>query len=246
MLKDKVALVTGASRGIGKEIALALASHGATVVINYNGSEERARQVLEEIESKDGKAIIYQADVSDFEQVKQMTKDIKKQLSGIHILVNNAGITKDNLILRMSEDEFNDVIDINLKGVFNCLRHVSPIMLKQKYGRIINISSIVGLHGNAGQVNYSAAKAGVIGMTKSLAKELGSRGITVNAVAPGYIDTEMTQILKEDLKDKVREQIPLKELGKVEDVANAVVFLASDYSSYITGQAIQVDGGLGI
>lgn len=246
MLTNKVALVTGASRGIGKEIALILASNGATVVINYNGSKARATQVLEEIESKNGKAIIYQADVSDFNQVKQMVSDIKKEFANIHILVNNAGITKDNLILRMSEDEFNDVIDINLKGVFNCLRHISPIMLKQKYGRIINISSIVGLHGNAGQVNYSAAKAGVIGMTKSLAKELGSRGITVNAVAPGYIDTDMTKVLKDDLKDKVREQIPLRQLGQAEDVANAVAFLASDKSSYITGQVIQVDGGLGI
>ena len=199
MLKNKVALVTGASRGIGKEIALTLASQGATVIINYNGSKERAMEVLEEIEANKGTAIVYQADISNFDQVKQMMADIKKQFDNIHILVNNAGITADNLILRMSEDEFNKVIDVNLKGVFNCLRHISPIMLKQKYGRIINISSIVGLHGNAGQVNYSAAKAGVIGMTKSLAKELGSRGITVNAVAPGYIDTDMTKVLKVEI-----------------------------------------------
>ena len=246
MLKDRVALVTGASRGIGKEIALTLASYGATVIINYNGSEERATEVLEEIKANGGKGIVYQADVSDFNQVKQMMDDIKKQFGSIHILVNNAGITKDNLILRMSEDEFNDVIDINLKGVFNCLRNISPIMLKQRYGRIINISSIVGIHGNPGQVNYSAAKAGVIGMTKSLAKELGSRGITVNAVAPGYIDTDMTKVLKDDLKDKIKQEIPLRRLGEAKDVAALVAFLASDNSAYITGQTIQVDGGLGI
>jgi 3-oxoacyl-[acyl-carrier protein] reductase len=246
MLKDRVALVTGASRGIGKEIALTLASYGATVIINYNGSEERATEVLEEIKANGGTGIVYQADVSDFNQVKQMMDDIKKQFGSIHILVNNAGITKDNLILRMSEDEFNDVIDINLKGVFNCLRNISPIMLKQRYGRIINISSIVGIHGNPGQVNYSAAKAGVIGMTKSLAKELGSRGITVNAVAPGYIDTDMTKVLKDDLKDKIKQEIPLRRLGEAKDVAALVAFLASDNSAYITGQTIQVDGGLGI
>lgn len=246
MLKDRVALVTGASRGIGKEIALTLASYGATVIINYNGSEGRATEVLEEIKANGGTGIVYQADVSDFNQVKQMVDDIKKQFGSIHILVNNAGITKDNLILRMSEDEFNDVIDINLKGVFNCLRNISPIMLKQRYGRIINISSIVGIHGNPGQVNYSAAKAGVIGMTKSLAKELGSRGITVNAVAPGYIDTDMTKVLKDDLKDKIKQEIPLRRLGEAKDVAALVAFLASDNSAYITGQTIQVDGGLGI
>src|SRR5690554_3732058 len=228
MLNNKVALVTGASRGIGKEVALTLASHGATVVINYNGSKEKADQVLEEITNSNGKAIVYQADVSDFDAAKQMIKDVKKQFGDIHILVNNAGITRDNLILRMSEDDFNDVIDINLKGAFNCLRHISPIMLKQRYGRIINISSIVGIHGNAGQVNYSASKAGLIGMTKSLAKELGSRGITVNAVAPGYINTDMTKELKEEWKEQIKEQIPIKKIGEALDVAQVVAFLASD------------------
>lgn len=255
MLRGKVALVTGASRGIGKEIALNLSSHGCTVIINYNGSKEKAEEVLNEITKNQGNGHlcqayvsgrIYQADVSDFDAVKQMVVDIKEEFGKIDILVNNAGITRDNLVLRMSEDEFDNVINTNLKGAFNCIRHVSPIMLKQRYGRIINISSIVGIHGNAGQINYSASKAGVIGITKSLAKELGSRGITVNAVAPGYINTDMTQELKEELKNQIKEQIPLKRLGEVGDIAQTVAFLASDYSSYITGQTIQVDGGLGI
>ncbi|NLJ96295.1 MAG: 3-oxoacyl-[acyl-carrier-protein] reductase [Clostridiales bacterium] len=246
MLKEKVALVTGASRGIGREIALTLASYGATIVINYNGSKEKAEEVYDKITNNNGKARLYKADVSDFEAVKQMVSDIKDEFGRLDILVNNAGITKDNLILRMSEEEFDKVIDINLKGTFNCLRHVSPLMLKQRYGRIINISSIVGIHGNTGQLNYSASKAGVIGMTKSLAKELGSRGITVNAVAPGYINTDMTEGLKEQWKDLIKEQIPLKRFGETTDVAQTVAFLASDYSSYITGQTIQVDGGLGI
>ena len=246
MLKGKIALVTGASRGIGKEIALTLSSHGATVIINYNGSKERAEEVLSEIKKNQGNAITYQANVSDFEAVKTMVSDIKEQFGRIDILVNNAGITRDNLILRMSEDEFDDVISINLKGTFNCVRNISPLMLKKRYGRIINISSIVGIRGNAGQINYSASKAGVIGLTKSLAKELGSRKITVNAVAPGYINTEMTQDLKDEWKDQIKEQVPLKKFGEVADIAQTVAFLASDYSSYITGQTIQVDGGLGI
>jgi 3-oxoacyl-[acyl-carrier protein] reductase len=246
MLDNKVALVTGASRGIGRAIAVTLAGYGATVIVNYCGSKEKAEEVVEEIKKAGGNAISYQADVADFEAVSTMFSDIVKQCGKIDILVNNAGITRDNLLLKMSEAEFDQVIDTNLKGVFNCLKQASRLMLKQKSGKIINISSISGVIGNPGQVNYSAAKAGVIGMTKSLAKELGSRGITVNAVAPGYINTDMTAVLKEDLKEKVTEMIPLKRLGEVEDIAETVAFLVSDKASYITGQVIMVDGGLGI
>ncbi len=246
MLKNKVALVTGASRGIGRAIALTLAGYGAIVIINYCGSKEKAEEIVNQIKENGGTAIAYQADVADFEAVKTMFSDITKEYGRIDILVNNAGITKDNLILKMSEEEFDAVINTNLKGVFNCLKQASRIMLKQKEGRIINISSISGVVGNPGQANYCAAKAGVIGITKSLAKELGSRGITVNAVAPGYINTDMTAVLKDDLKEKVTELIRLKRLGEVEDIAETVAFLASDKASYITGQTIQVDGGLGM
>ncbi len=246
MLKNKVALVTGASRGIGRAIALTLAHYGAIVVINYCGSKGKADEVVNQIIENGGTAVAYQADVADFEAVKTMFSNIIKEYGRIDILVNNAGITRDNLILKMSEEEFDAVINTNLKGVFNCLKQVSKIMLKQKEGRIINISSISGVVGNPGQANYCAAKAGVIGITKSLAKELGSRGITVNAVAPGYINTDMTAVLREDLKEKVAELIPLKRLGEVEDIAETVAFLASDKAPYITGQTIQVDGGLGM
>ena len=246
MLKSKVALVTGASKGIGRAIALTLAGYGAIVIVNYCGSKEKADEIVNRIKENGGTAIAYQADVADFEAVKTMFTDITKEYGRIDILVNNAGITKDNLILKMSEEEFDAVINTNLKGVFNCLKQASRIMLKQKEGRIINISSISGVVGNPGQANYCAAKAGVIGITKSLAKELGSRGITVNAVAPGYINTDMTAVLKDDLKEKVTELIPLKRLGEVEDIAETVAFLASDKASYITGQTIQVDGGLGM
>ncbi|MGB8454704.1 MAG: 3-oxoacyl-[acyl-carrier-protein] reductase [Anaerocolumna sp.] len=246
MLENKVAIVTGASRGIGRAIALTLAHYGAKVVVNYCGSKEKADEVVELIKKDGGNAIAYQADVAGFEAVKCMFTEVTKQFGNVDILVNNAGITRDNLILKMSEDEFDAVIDTNLKGVFNCLKHASRIMLKQKSGRIINISSISGVIGNAGQVNYSAAKAGVIGMTKSLAKELGSRGITVNAIAPGYINTDMTAVLKDELKDKVTEMIPLRRLGEVGDIAEMAAFLASDKAGYITGQTLQVDGGLGI
>lgn len=246
MLNNKVAVVTGASRGIGKAIALTLAGYGASVVVNYNGSKDKAEEVVNEIKANGGNAISYQADISDFEAVKTMFADVIKELGKIDILVNNAGITRDNLILKMSEEDFDAVINTNLKGVFNCLKHASRIMLKQKGGRIVNISSIVGVTGNPGQTNYSAAKAGVIGMTKTLAKELGSRGITVNAVAPGYINTDMTAVLSDELKEKVTEHIPLRRLGEVADIAEAVAFLASDKAAYITGQTIQIDGGLGI
>lgn len=245
-LKGKVALVTGAGRGIGKAIALKLAKCGADVVVNYNGSADKAAQVVEEIKELGVKAIAYKANIADFEETQTMMKDIVAQFGRIDILVNNAGITKDNLILRMKESEFDDVININLKGTFNCLKHVSKIMLKQKYGRIVNISSISGVNGTVGQVNYSASKAGVVGMTKTLAKELGSKEITVNAIAPGFICTEMTEVLKDDYKEKILEGIPVKRLGQTEDIANAVAFLVSDEASYITGQTIMVDGGLGL
>ncbi len=246
MLENKVAIVTGAGRGIGRAIAIAFAHYGASVVVNYNGSKEKAEEVVEQITKDGGKAVAYQADVADFAAVEQLFAFTVNQFGRVDILVNNAGITRDNLILKMTEQEFDTVIDTNLKGVFNCLKQASRLMLKQKSGRIINISSISGVIGNAGQVNYSAAKAGVIGMTKSLAKELGSRGITVNAIAPGYINTDMTAVLKEDLKAKVTELIPLRRLGETEDIAETAAFLASDKASYITGQTLQVDGGLGI
>lgn len=246
MLVNKIALVTGASRGIGRAIAITLAGYGATVIVNYNGSKEKADEVVEEIEKNGGKALAYQADVADFSAVQTMFADLVKQLGRIDILINNAGITRDNLVLKMSEEDFDQVIDTNLKGVFNCLKQAARLMLKQKQGRIVNISSISGVIGNAGQINYSASKAGVIGMTKSLAKELGSRGITVNAIAPGYIKTDMTAVLKEDLKERVMEAIPLRRLGEAEEIAEAAAFLVSDKAAYITGQTIQIDGGLGI
>lgn len=246
MLNNKVAIVTGASRGIGREIAITLAGYGATVIVNYCGSKERAEEVVGIIKEKGGNAIAYQADVSDSEAIKQMFSDVVKEQGTVDILVNNAGITRDNLILKMTDEEFDAVIDTNLKGAYQCLKHASRIMLKQKSGRIINISSVVGLHGNAGQINYSASKAGILGMTKSLAKEIGSRGITVNAVAPGFIKTDMTDKLSDSIKENITSQIPLKRLGEVKDVAEIVAFLASDRAAYITGQTICVDGGMGV
>lgn len=244
MLKDKVALVTGASRGIGKAIALSFSREGAFVIINYNGNKEKAEEVKNEIIEKGGKAEIYQCNVAKGDEAKEMIDSIIKTYGKLDILVNNAGITKDGLIMKLSEDDFDDVIDINLKGTFLCTKHVARQMMKQRSGRIINMSSVVGVMGNAGQVNYSASKAGIIGLTKSLAKEIGSRGITVNAVAPGYIDTDMTNELSDSVKEKILEGVPLKRMGKPEDIAEACTFLASDKASYITGQVIGINGGM--
>ncbi|MGB4660194.1 MAG: 3-oxoacyl-[acyl-carrier-protein] reductase [Mobilitalea sp.] len=246
MLENKIVLVTGAARGIGREITTTLSQYGATVIINYSGSEAAAQDLADSLQKEGKKAYLYRCDVSDFEAVKVMMETIVKEHQRIDILVNNAGITRDNLVLRMKEDEFDDVIRINLKGTFNCMRHVSRAMLKQRGGKIINISSVVGIKGNPGQINYSASKAGVIAMTKTMARELGAKGITVNAVAPGYIDTDMTKELPEEVKKQVLDQIPLRAFGSPTDVAQMVAFLASDKADYITGQVIQIDGGLGI
>ena len=243
-LSGKIALVTGASRGIGRQIALTLAGYGATIIVNYNGSDAKAKEVLKEIEEAGGTAEAIQCSVADFAASQDMIQGIVKKYGRLDILVNNAGITRDNLIMKMSEEDFDAVLDTNLKGAFNCIKHVSRQMLKQRSGRIINISSVSGVMGNAGQANYCASKAGVIGLTKSVARELGSRGITCNAVAPGFIKTEMTEVLPEDVKTAMGEQIPLKRFGETSDVAEAVAFLASDHASYITGQVLSVDGGM--
>lgn len=246
MLSGKIALVTGASRGIGKETAITLASYGATVIVNYNGSKDKASEVVDIIKENGGEALAYGCNVSDYNAVETMMKDLIAQFGRIDILVNNAGITKDGLLMKMSEADYDAVLDINLKGTFNCIKHISRQMLKQKGGRIINLSSVVGVYGNAGQVNYSASKAGVIGITKSVAKELGSRGISVNAVAPGFIVTEMTDAMPEEAKKQVSDRIAMKKLGSTKDVAETVAFLASDKAAYITGQVICVDGGMSI
>ena len=246
MLEGKVALVTGASRGIGRSTAITLAGYGATVIVNYNGNEAKAKEVVAEIENNGGKASVYKCDVADYAAVETMMKDIVKEYGGIHILVNNAGITRDGLLMKMSEEDYDAVLDTNLKGTFNCIKHISRQMLKQKEGHIINLSSVVGVYGNGGQVNYSASKAGVIGITKSVAKELGSRGITVNAVAPGFIVTEMTDAIPDDAKAAIADKIAMKRLGDVKDVAETIAFLASDKASYITGQVICVDGGMSV
>ncbi|WP_173916513.1 3-oxoacyl-[acyl-carrier-protein] reductase [Halobacillus sp. Marseille-Q1614] len=244
MLNDQVALVTGASRGIGRAIAVELGAKGAKVAVNYAGSEDKAEAVVQEIKENGGEAIKIQANVSNADDVKRMVKEVVDQFGRLDILVNNAGITRDNLLMRMKEEEFDDVIDTNLKGVFVCTKGVTRQMMKQKYGRIINISSIVGVSGNPGQANYVAAKAGVIGLTKSNAKELASRNITVNAVAPGYITTDMTDQLTDEQREQMLSMIPLGRLGEGKDIARVVRFLASEDAEYITGQTIHVDGGM--
>lgn len=244
-LEGKVAIVTGASRGIGRAIAEDLAAHGASVVVNYNQSETEARAVVATIESNGGNAIAVQADVSDFAAAKELVKIAKDTYGRVDILVNNAGTTRDMLLMMMAEDDWDTVLDTNLKSLFNCCKAVLRPMLRQKSGgRIINISSVVGLAGQGGQTNYAASKAGIIGFTKSLAKEVGPRQITVNAVAPGYFPTALTAELPEDLIEKALDYIPLGRMGEVEEVAHVVSFLASDKSSYITGEVIRVDGGM--
>ena len=244
MLKDKVAVVTGAGRGIGRAIAKTFAGYGAKVVVNYNGSEERANSLVAEIKEAGGEAVAYKANVADFAEAEGLIKFALEQYGRVDILVNNAGITRDNIMLGMKEEDFDQVININLKGAFNCIKHVYRPMMKQKYGRIINMSSVVGIEGNAGQINYAASKAGIIGMTKSVAKELGSRGVTANAIAPGVIATDMTEVLSDSVKESLKERVPLGHIGAPEDIAKAVAFLASDDAAYITGQVLAVDGGM--
>lgn len=243
-LAGKTALITGASRGIGRAIALKLASEGANIIINYSGSKEKAEEVQKEALAYGVQASIHQCNVGDFAAVGAMIEEGIKAYGNIDILVNNAGITRDTLLMRMSETQFDEVIDINLKGTFNTMQAISKYMIKQRAGRIINISSISGVMGNAGQINYSASKAGVIGMSKSAARELASRNITVNVIAPGFIKTEMTDVLSDKIKESMIEAIPLKRFGEVEDIANAVAFLAGDDAGYITGQVLNINGGM--
>ena len=243
-LGNKVAIVTGGSRGIGRAVALQLAHNGAKVVVNYAGNEQAAKEVVELITAKGGHAIAVQADVANADSVDQMVKQAMDAFGRVDILVNNAGITRDTLLMRMKEDDWDAVLDTNLKGIFLCTKAVSRIMMKQKAGKIINMTSVVGIMGNAGQANYAAAKAGVIGFTKSMAKELASRNITVNAIAPGFISTDMTAVLSDQVKSDLVNSIPLGKLGTPEEIAYAVVFLPSDYANYITGQTLNVDGGM--
>ncbi len=242
--KDKIALVTGGTRGIGREIAIELANRGADIAITYSSNEAKALEVIEEIEKIGVRAIAVKANVANNKEVQDMISTVERELGIIDILVNNAGITKDNLLIRMSEEDWESVLDVNLKGVFLCTKAVARSMMKKRYGKIINISSVVGIAGNAGQGNYSASKAGVIGFTKSMARELASRGIRVNAVAPGFIQTDMTDILKEDIKREMIKNIPLGVFGSPKDIANLVGFLASEESDYITGEVIKIDGGM--
>ena len=244
MLKGKNVIVTGATRGIGREIALTLAQNGANIAINYRNLNSEVENLLNEIKSFGVDALAIKCDVSITEEVDNFVKEVKSHYNTIDVLVNNAGITKDGLILRMKEEDFDDVLDVNLKGTFNTTKAISSIMVRQKYGKIINISSVVGIAGNAGQCNYAASKAGVIGFSKSVARELASRNINVNVVAPGYINTDMTKNLPDKVKEEIIKSIPMKKIGDPKEVANLVLFLSSNLSDYITGQVINVDGGM--
>lgn len=243
-LKGKTAIVTGGARGIGKSIAMTLAAAGANIVINYTRSSSEAEEVVEEAKKLGVSALAVKADVSKNDEIENLVKEVLNQFGSIDILVNNAGITRDNLLIRMSEEDFQAVIDINLKGAFICTKHVSKVMMKQRTGKIINIASVVGVMGNAGQSNYAASKAGLIGFTKSIAKELAKRNVNVNAVAPGYIETDMTASLPEKVREAFMINIPMARGGSPQDVANVVLFLSSKYSDYITGQVINIDGGM--
>ena len=244
ILEGKIALVTGASRGIGRAIALQLAAEGAKVAINFAGNTAKAEEVKAEIESKSGEALLIQANVASSEAVDEMVKKVADTRGKIDIFVNNAGITRDGLLMRMKDTDFDEVISTNLKGVYNCTKAVSKLMIKQRSGRIVNMASIVAITGNAGQTNYAAAKAGIIGFSKSAAKEFAARGITVNVVAPGFIETDMTAVLSDNIKETMLKDIPLGRVGKPEDIAQAVKFLVSDDAAYITGQVLRVDGGM--
>lgn len=241
---NKVALITGGTRGIGKEIAYTLAEENYDIIINYRTENEELMKLKKEIEQKRVRCLLLKADVSNFEDCKKLVEEAINRMNHIDVLVNNAGITKDMLLMRMKPEDFNEVINVNLIGTFNMTKNVINYMMKERKGRIINVSSVVGISGNAGQTNYAASKAGIIGFTKSLAKEVASRNILVNAIAPGFIQTDMTNILKENVKDEIAKTIPLKRMGTAKDVANVVKFLVSEDSSYITGQVIQVDGGM--
>ena len=239
----KTAVITGATKGLGKQIALELAKDGFEIVINYRTENDSLAQMVEEI-NKTTKAYTFKADISNFDEAKALIDFATSETGKIDLLVNNAGITNDKLLVRMSEEDFSKVIDINLKGTFNCIRHASRLMMKQKFGRIVNISSVIGLIGNVGQANYAASKAGVIGLTKSAAREMAPYSVTVNAIAPGFIKSDMTDKLTDEIKDKIKSSIPMRKIGEPKDVANLVKFLANDETGYITGQVINVDGGM--